>query len=140
MYTLLGIATVLGLYGVVESYGILYLARNVLGLSDPSARTMIYLELSISGHLTVFVARTEGRFWSIRPSWILVGAVVGTQLLATVISVYGLALVTPIGWITALVVWAYCLVWFPIEDEVKLLSYRVIDWRGPGFLSELLKR
>ena len=41
----------------------------------------------------------------------LLGAVVGTQLLATLIAVYGVFM-TPIGWKWALLVWGYALAWF----------------------------
>jgi len=52
---------------------------------------------SVAGHLTIFVTRTRGRFWSIRPFRLLFLAVVGTQAVATLIAVYGVFM-TPIGW------------------------------------------
>ena len=57
----------------------------------------MYLKLSVAGHLTIFVTRTRGPFWSIRPAADPVGAVLGTQVLATLIAVYGVFM-TPIGW------------------------------------------
>jgi len=54
--------------------------------------------------MTVFVARTKGPFWSIKPAPILLGAVIVTQLIATIISVYGI-LMPPLGWTYAGVVW-----------------------------------
>jgi H+-transporting ATPase len=53
-------------------------------------------------------------------------AVLGTQMLATSIAVFGL-LVTPIGWRWAAFVWGYALAWFFLTDPVKLLAYRVFD-------------
>ena len=50
----------------------------------------MYLKLSVAGHLTIFLTRTRGPFWSIRPARILLLAVFGTQALATLIAVYGL--------------------------------------------------
>jgi len=47
--------------------------------------------------------------------------VIGTQLLATLITVYGVSM-SPIGWFWAGAVWVYCLAWFFIEDEVKLAA------------------
>lgn len=97
-------------------------------------QSLIYLKLSVSGYLTVFVTRTCGPFWSIRPANLLLLAVVGTQLLATLITVYGLFM-APIGWGWAGLVWGYAFFWFLVEDRVKLATYRLFDWRQPGFLA-----
>jgi H+-transporting ATPase len=53
-------------------------------------------------------------------------AVFGTQLVATLIAVYGLFMM-PLGWGWALFVWGYALAWFLLSDRVKLLAYRVFD-------------
>ena len=53
-------------------------------------------------------------------------AVLGTQIVATLIAVYGLFM-TPLGWGWALFVWGYALVWFLLNDRVKLLAYRIFD-------------
>jgi H+-transporting ATPase len=45
---------------------------------------------------------------------------------ATLIAVYG-PFMTPLGWGWALFVWGYALVWFLVNDRVKLLAYRVFD-------------
>jgi H+-transporting ATPase len=86
----------------------------------------MYLKLSVAGHLTIFLTRTRGPFWSIRPARILMVAVFGTQAVATLIAVYGLFM-TPLGWGWALFVWAYALAWFLVNDRVKLLAYWLLD-------------
>jgi H+-transporting ATPase len=53
-------------------------------------------------------------------------AVLGTQILATLIAVYGLFM-TPLGWGWAGFVWGYALLWFLLNDRVKLLAYRIFD-------------
>jgi H+-transporting ATPase len=128
MPRVLGLASVLGVFGVAASFLLFYLGESVFQLDRDSIRTLIYLKLSVAGHLTIFVTRTRGPFWSIRPATILLVAVVGTQLLATLIAVYGLFM-TPIGWSWALLVWAYALAWFLLNDRVKLLVDRVLDVR-----------
>jgi H+-transporting ATPase len=45
---------------------------------------------------------------------------------ATLIAVYGLFM-TPLGWGWAGLVWGYALVWFLINDRIKLLAYRIFD-------------
>jgi H+-transporting ATPase len=73
----------------------------------------------------VFVARTRGPFWSVRPATVLLGAVVGTQAAATLIVVYGF-LMAPATWPLAGLVWGYALVWFLIEDRLKLLTCDIL--------------
>ena len=126
MRLVLGIATVLGIIGVVSAFGLFYLGERVFHLDRAHIQTLMYLKLSVAGHLTIFLTRTRGPFWSIRPARILWGAVLGTQTVATLIAVYGLFM-TPLGWGWALFVWGYALAWFLVNDRVKLLAYRILD-------------
>lgn len=139
MRQVLGVATVLGIFGVVASFGLFYLAERVFHLGQDMTQSLMYLKLSVAGHLTIFVTRTRGPFWSIRPARILLGAVLGTQIVATLIAVYGLFM-TPLGWGWALFVWAYALAWFLVNDRVKLAAYRILDLRRPSLLTEGLRR
>lgn len=134
MRMVLGISTVLGVIGVVSAFGLFYLGERVFHLDRAHIQTLMYLKLSVAGHLTIFLTRTRGPFWSIRPSRILLAAVFGTQLAATLIAVYGLFM-TPLGWGWALMVWGYALVWFFINDRVKLFAYQVFDPTEPPLLA-----
>ena len=129
MKIVLGIATVLGVVGVISSFGLFYLGENIFHLSRATIQSLIYLKLSVAGHLTVFVARTRGPFWSIKPAKILLAAVIGTQIVATCIAVFGLAM-SPIGWTWAGIVWGYALVWFIIADRAKLIAYNILTKNG----------
>lgn len=126
MHMVLGIATVLGVLGPVAAFGLFYLGEHVYQLDRGHIQTLMYLMLSVAGHLTIFLTRTRGPFWSIRPAPILWLAVLGTQIIATLIAVYGLFM-TPIGWAWASFVWGYAFVWFLVSDRVKLLAYRLFD-------------
>ena len=126
MRTVLGISTVLGVIGVVSAFGLFYLGERVFHLDRAHIQTLMYLKLSVAGHLTIFLTRTRGPFWSIRPARILLVAVLGTQTVATLIAVYGLFM-TPLGWGWALFVWGYALAWFLVNDRVKLLAYWILD-------------
>jgi H+-transporting ATPase len=127
MRTTLVIATALGTMGVAETFLLFAVAGQVFGLSHAVIRTLIYLKLSVSGHLTIFVTRTRGPFWTRpAPAPLLLGAVIGTQLIATCIAVYGV-LMTPLGWAWAGAVWGYALFWFLVEDRVKLAAYRWLE-------------
>jgi H+-transporting ATPase len=127
MRLVLGVATVLGLVGPIAAFGLFFLGDRVLQLAHPQLQTMMYLMLSVAGHLTIFQTRTRGPWWSTRPAWILLAAVCGTQAVATLVAVYGAGLVTPLGWRYAGLVWGYAFVWFLLTDPVKLLAYKVLD-------------
>lgn len=126
MRLVLGIATVLGVIGVVSAFGLFYLGERVFHLDRAHIQTLMYLKLSVAGHLTIFLTRTRGPFWSIPPAKILWIAVLGTQILATLIAVYGFFM-TPLGWGWALFVWGYALAWFLVNDRVKLLAYWLLS-------------
>jgi H+-transporting ATPase len=126
MRMVLGISTVLGIIGVVSAFGLFYLGERVFHLDRDHIQTLMYLKLSVAGHLTIFLTRTRGPFWSIRPARILWVAVLGTQTVATLIAVYGFFM-TPLGWGWAGFVWGYALLWFLLNDRVKLLAYRIFD-------------
>ncbi|GAB89195.1 plasma-membrane proton-efflux P-type ATPase [Gordonia rhizosphera] len=131
MRGVLTLASALGLMGVAETFLLFALAEKVFDLDQDTIRTLMYLKLSVSGHFTIFVTRTRGPFWSRPwPAPILLTAVIGTQIVATFIAVYG-ALMTPLGWGWAGVVWAYALFWFLVEDRVKLGTNWWLD-RHPG--------
>jgi H+-transporting ATPase len=126
MRDVFGVATALGVAGMVASFGLFYIAERIFHINRETIQTLIYLKLSVAGHLTIFLTRTRGHFWSSRPAGILLLAVVGTQILATLIAVYGLFM-PPIGWTWAMAVWGYALAWWIVNDLVKLGAYRVLN-------------
>ncbi len=138
MRMVLGISTVLGVIGVVAAFGLFYLGERVFHLDRPTIQTLMYLKLSVAGHLTIFLTRTRGPFWSIRPAKILWMAVLGTQIIATLIAVYGL-LMTPLGWKWAGFVWVYALLWALVNDRLKLFAYRFLDPLKPQSMPTDLK-
>ncbi|MDD2307041.1 MAG: plasma-membrane proton-efflux P-type ATPase [Prolixibacteraceae bacterium] len=126
MHMVLGISTVLGVIGVISAFGLFYLGEKVFHIDRDHIQTLMYLKLSVAGHLTIFLTRTRGPFWSIRPAKILWIAVLGTQIIATLIAVYGIFM-TPLGWGWAGFVWGYALIWFLVNDRIKLLAYKIFD-------------
>lgn len=132
MWTVLGIATFLGIIGVFSTFGIFYIGLNVFNISTGVLQSFIYLKLSVAGHLTVFVSRTKGHFWSIKPASQLFLAVILTQLTANLITVYGI-LLPAMGWGLALFVWGYAFLLFLITDSLKVYFYKVLDHTGIKF-------
>jgi len=126
MHMVLGISTVLGVLGPVAAFGLFYLGERVYHLDRVHIQTMMYLLLSVAGQMTIFLTRTRGPFWSIRPARLLLGVVLCAQVVAVLVAVYGLFM-EPLGWGWALFVWGYALAWFLVSDRVKLLAYRVFD-------------
>jgi H+-transporting ATPase len=126
MRRVLGISTVLGVIGVAAAFGLFYLGERVFHFDHAHVQTLMYLKLSVAGHLTIFLTRTRGPFWSIRPARTLWIAVLGTQIVATLIAVYGLFM-TPLGWRWAGFVWGYAIICALATDRVKLLAYKILD-------------
>ncbi len=104
MRLVLGIASVISVVGVIDSFGLFYICERVFHLDRALIQTLMYLKLSVAGHFKIFITRTRGPFWSIRPGRILLVAVFGTQVAATLVAVFGL-LMPPIGWGWALLIW-----------------------------------
>ena len=126
MHRVLTLSIVLGVLGVISSFGLFWVAEKYLGLPRPTIQTMVFLKLLVAGHLTIFLTRNTGAFWARPwPSWKLVAATETTQLFGTLAAVYGW-FVTPIGWSYALVIWSYALAWFLINNLVKAYVYRMM--------------
>ena len=129
MYQVLGMATFLGILGVISSLLLFYVGKVILNLDTGVLQSLIFLKLVVAGHLTMFVTRNTGHFWSTRPSGIFFWSVISTDIFATLLVIFGVFL-TPIGWQLALLVWVYSLVAFLIEDQLKIYFARVLENNG----------
>jgi H+-transporting ATPase len=125
MRRVLTVSTVLGLTGVLGSFVMLVIAKDVLKLDIGQIQTFIFLKMAVAGHLTLFVTRTPRMFLKKpHPSPVLLWSAVVTKLLATLFVVYPFGLITPISWRSVGIIWAYCLVWLFMGDLAKLAVYR----------------
>ncbi len=129
MKLVLGTSTILGIAGVIASFGLFYLGETVFHINREVLQTFMFLKLAVAGHLTIFVTRTRGPFWSISPSPLLLWSAIVTKVLATLAAVYGWFMV-PVGWKWALIIWGYALAWFLVNDGIKLAAYHVLDPAG----------
>lgn len=124
MRHVLTLATVLGVLGVVSSFGVFWLAESVWHLPRPTIQTLIFLKLLVAGHMTLYLARNTGHFWDRPwPSLKLFLSTEFTQVLGTLAAVYGW-FVEPIGWPLALAVWGYAFAWFLFNNMVKRMTLR----------------
>jgi H+-transporting ATPase len=126
MRLVIGMATVLGVVGPIAAFGLFLIGDEVFHLGHPQLQTLMYLMLSVAGSMTIYLTRTRGPFWSIRPARILVLAVTGAELIATGLALSGI-LVPRLSWNWVLLVWGYAIVWFLISDRVKLAAYKILD-------------
>ncbi len=125
---LLTVSTVIGISGVISSFLLFYILQKN-GVAEDVIRTLLFLKLIVAGHSTLYITRIDDWFWKRPyPSGLLFGATFGTEIIGTLVAVYGI-FVTPIGWEYALAIWAYALLWFLIDDAVKLYTYRLLRSR-----------
>ncbi|KAE9601653.1 putative proton-exporting ATPase [Lupinus albus] len=100
---------------------------NVRHLTHEEMMSALYLQVSIVSQALIFVTRS--RSWSFleRPGFLLVGAFLIAQLIATLIAVYadwGFAKVKGIGWGWAGVIWLYSIVfYFPLDIMKFAIRY-----------------
>jgi H+-transporting ATPase len=139
MPRVLAISTLLGLLGVMASFGLFWIAEDYLRLPRGTTQTLMFLKLLVAGHLTIYLTRNTGPIWQRPyPSWKLFVTTEATQVMGTLAAVYGWV-IAPIGWEYALLVWGYALAWFLVNSGCKILAYRLLQSRA-GFLDHSLAR
>jgi len=128
-------SSILILYGALTSWNpnswfqVLHITAPGMGLQYGEVTCMIYLKVALSDFLTLFSCRTGERFfWTRAPSAVLMVAA-GIALLSS--SLIGAFLphgelddqsILGIG-INTIWVWIYCLIWFLIQDIIKVAAY-----------------
>lgn len=137
MSSVIGLATFLGAIGVVSSFLLFYIGKVMFNLDAGVIQSLIFLKLVVAGHLTMFVTRNTGHFWSVKPSGIFFWSVILTDVFATLLVVFGWFL-TPIGWQLALFVWIYSLAAFVIEDYLKIAYYKYLESPRTGFFKKIM--
>jgi H+-transporting ATPase len=126
MERVLTVSSVLGVMGVISAFVLFWIAEKYLHLPRPVVQSLIFLKLLVAGHLTIYITRSVGTFWQRPwPNWRLIVATEATQVVGTLAAVYGWGM-TPLGWKYALGVWAYAIVWFLLNDLVKVEVYRLL--------------
>lgn len=123
------VATAMGLTGTLGSFGMLILARDGLHLPLPQIQSYVFLKLMVAGHFALFVARARG--WAVARPWpspILLAAILGTDITATLLVVYPpFGLMAAIGWVDVAIIWGFALISALVTDTVKVATYRWLD-------------
>jgi len=137
MHRVLTIAATLGTLGVIETFLLFWYVDTVMHIPREVIQTIIFLKLLVAGHLTIYVTRSRRWFWSRPwPSWKLFVTCETTQVIGTLVAVYGVV-VHPIGWTYALAVWAYALAWLPIESLTAVAIRRLVDFEASHHVRHL---
>jgi hypothetical protein len=106
-----------------------YAATAGNNLIGSRTNAIIYLQVSITGQLVIFSTRARLFFFMSRPSYLLMGAFVVAQLIATFIAVYAnwpFTAIRPTGWGWAAVAWVWSIVWFLPLDIFKIMTYWIL--------------
>jgi H+-transporting ATPase len=129
MSSVLEVSTILGIVGVISSFGFFLIVRNVFSLDSSTIQTLVFLKLIVSGHLTIYLTRTgKNSFWTRPlPSLKLFLTAEFTQIVATFFAAYGV-LMTGTGWKLAGFVWGYAIIMFVATNYIKVFYYKIRDY------------
>ena len=127
MRSVLVVASLLGVTGVFSSFFLFLIGLQVLNLDMATLQTLIFLKMTVGGHMTIYLARTGVQhFWERPlPAKILFFTAEITQVVGTLIAAFGIFM-TPIGWGLAGFVWGYALLSFMITDVLKIRFFRLM--------------
>jgi H+-transporting ATPase len=139
MPQLLGVAGMLGVFSIVETFGLLLIGIRVLShphlrdyfelATQDQLRTVMFLQLVTGGHLLLFITRSERWFFlPPLPAATLLTAILLTQILAMLMCGFGW-LVPSIPWILIGWVIAYCIAWTFVLGGVRMLTDRFAAYR-----------
>jgi H+-transporting ATPase len=121
------VASLLGATGVFTSFFMFLIALQVFHLPMTTIQTLMFLKMTVAGHLTIYLARAgEHHFWNRPlPAGLLFLVTESTQVFGTLIAVYGVFM-NPIGWELAAFVWGYALLGFLITDMLKIYYFKLM--------------
>lgn len=126
MSRLLVISSMFGGLALAQSFGLYFIARDVLHEPLASTQTMMFLRFIVGGHLLLFSTRTRHPFWAKpHPSWQLLTAIVATQIVGVLFVGLGW-LMTPISWFDIGLIWLYDIAWFLVMDGAKLATNKLM--------------
>jgi H+-transporting ATPase len=134
------LSSLLLLWFLLDSWksGGVFHGMTLPGLSYGQVTTSIYLKISVADFLTLFAARTgKHPFWASRPATILILAGGFSLTISTILSItwpssypdgiytLGLGYRKPYGLVVY--IWIYCLIWWFIQDGLKILTFYVLE-------------
>ncbi|KAF9355533.1 hypothetical protein BGX26_006439 [Mortierella sp. AD094] len=121
---LIFLSVVLGALLTALSFAHYFIANNVFNVSQDQLEAIMYLHISSAPHFVIFSTRLSGYFWENMPSPIFFIAVMGTQVFAMLICIYGVIVGEAIGWAWGVAVIGISLVYFIFLDFVKVFIFK----------------
>ncbi len=130
MHEILIIAIGLSLVGVLSTFGLYWIGEAVWNLTPSGCSTLAFMGILCGGNLTIYLTRNRGFFLtSPLPEKKFFLATLFSQVIGTVVSVYGLGTddFIGIGWTYVLYAWIYIAVWFMLCVGAKHLLQIFVD-------------
>jgi len=130
MKEVLIIAVGLAVVGVISTFGLFWIGREVWQLSIEQSRTLAFMAILCGGNLTIYLTRNRRFFWDKpHPEIKFFLATLFSQVAGTLAAVYGMGTgdFVGIGWKYAALSWIYILIWFVLCALTKKWLYHLID-------------
>jgi H+-transporting ATPase len=110
-----------GMVGIANTLLLFFMALYIFKLPIEIIQTLFFLKLTVSGHLLIYAAHTNEKWFKFLPSKEVTLATIGTMLLATIFAVKGIFMTSiPIG--LAIFIWVWSFFWMQISDATKMLD------------------
>jgi len=120
---LITLSFLLGICLTGFSFAHFFIFRDVIKVHPEQLQTIMYLHISSAPHFMIFSTRLSGFFWENIPSPLFIVSILGTQVFALIISVFGwLSPKIPLG--MAVVILCISLGIFVVLDVVKVIVFR----------------
>lgn len=108
-----------GTIGIINSLLMFFILTSLLHLPNALVQTAYFLKLTIGGHLLIYVAHTDKKWYKFLPSSPVIIATSITQLLATLFCAFGIFMTKiPVGLI--ILVWVWAFFWMQVSDNLKV--------------------
>jgi len=131
MMEIFSVAIGLALVGVISTFGLFWIGLNVWNFDMTHARTLIFLAVLCGGNLTIYLTRNTGALLDKPlPEWKFFLATLFSQIVGTLISVYGFDNkdFVGIGWKYVGWSWLYIGVWFIVCMMAKKILYKIVKF------------
>lgn len=109
-----------GSVGVFNSLALYFVLASILHLPLALIQTAYFLKLTVSGHMLIYVAHTDERWFKFLPNKTVIFATTITQILASAFALLGLFM-APISFGLVIFVWIWSFGWMQVSDVAKAL-------------------
>lgn len=116
------LSSLYGLTGVANSLILFFIVVNIFHFPWRVVQTMYFLKLTVSGHMLIYVAHTQKRWWSFLPSKAVLWATSLTQIFATILALTGFLMPGHLSIWQIVFVWGWSLVWMQVAEGMKFIK------------------